>query len=123
MKMDIKMDMNRLELSNSFIVLCELGELEEAQSLYEENLDLNISVSQLSIALEFACINGHIDIAKWLLEINPNLDIGNAFKWSCKTGWLPVAQWIESLEPTLYKIIYNDDGSYKDYCIYSKNDV
>lgn len=119
----MKIKMNNLELSILFIRLCEIGELEEAQLLYEENLDLNISASQLSIALEFACINGHIDIAKWLLDINPNLDIGNAFKWSCKTGWLHVAQWIESLDPTLYTIIYDDDGCYKDYCICSKKDV
>lgn len=58
--------------------------------------------------LQWACEKGHIQIAKWLLSENPEIDIsvGNdyAFRASCENGRLDVAEWLCSLKPDRYHL-------------------
>ena len=62
-----------------------------------------------------ACYYGHLEVAQWLLEIKPDIDISArddiAFCFACHYGHLKVATWLQDLRPWLYKIIIkqNDD--------------
>jgi hypothetical protein len=48
----------------------------------------------------YACKNGHLNIAKHMLQIKPTIDISDAFRWACKNGHLDVAQWLLQINPT-----------------------
>jgi hypothetical protein len=52
-----------------------------------------------------ACHYGHLEIAQWLYEITPTLDISTeheyAFRVACHYGHLCVAQWLYRVKPTL----------------------
>ena len=62
--------------------------------LYSNNLEDNENV------FCYVCKNGHINIAKWLLEIKQNIDISvfhYAFCHACSNGHLNVAKWLSPL--------------------------
>jgi hypothetical protein len=54
----------------SFIVLCGSGKLHEAQQFVKLN-DVDIHFNN-DAAFRMSCINGHIETAKWLLDISNN---------------------------------------------------
>ena len=83
-----------MNIPTHFRILCKSGNLEEAQQLLLENPTINISAMDDSVFI-------------------------NAY-WG---GHLLVAQWLQSLKPHLYVILYNNDGSYKDYYIRSKEEA
>lgn len=82
---------------------CNSGNIEMVKWFYELNKDSIKDVYQGWNGL-FCCICGHgyTDIAKYLLEINENIDInyfGNkAFIMSCKNGHIDLAKWLFSLK-------------------------
>lgn len=56
--------------SKRFFRLCEEGDLERVKQVYPIMED-----SVLEQAFAYACRAGSVHVAKWLLEINPRLDI------------------------------------------------
>ncbi len=48
---------------NSFVIQCSLGYLDKAQQMYSKE---TIDLSTIESAFRVSCINGHIEIAKWL---------------------------------------------------------
>ena len=88
--------------------------------------DINISAKNEEV-FRVACEQGYLLVAQWLLSVKPNINISGkneeVFRVACIQGRLLVAQWLQSLKPNLYVIYYNDDGSYKDYYIRSKEEV
>jgi len=58
-------------------------------------------------------MKGHLHVAKWLLQVKPNINISaqkeDAFRWACLCKHLPVAQWLQSLMPFKYIIINNNN--------------
>ena len=52
-------------------------------------------------AFRWACVKGHLEVAKWLIETFEGIDIhaenDQAFRWACENGHLEVARWL--IEP------------------------
>ena len=89
-----------------FINSCKDGNLELAECDY--------------YAFRDACEYGRLEVAQWLLKVNPNIDIsanGNhVFKMACLYGNLDIAQWLLQVKPTI------DISSTNDYAIkYASN--
>lgn len=79
---------------------CEHGDCEFAQWLFEKNTNMNISVYKL---FECACWFDAIDTAKWVLQINPTINIfeDNRFLLiACVMDSIGIADWLVS---TVYK--------------------
>jgi hypothetical protein len=74
-----------------------------------------------------ACLYGHLELAKWLLQVKPTINIStlcsHAFYGSCTYGHLHVAQWLQSLKPYLYVINYDEKGNYESYSIRPKKEA
>jgi ankyrin repeat protein len=67
----------------------------------------------------FACYNGHLKVAQWLLHLKPTIDVfvynNCAFGWACKNGHLAVAQWLVNLKPEL-NISDNNEYAFRYAC-------
>lgn len=64
---------------------------------------INVSAQQ-DEAFVFACVNGHLDVAKWLLlvgkkKIKFHVDDHYAFWGACENGHLEVAMWFYDTFP------------------------
>ena len=61
----------------------------------------------------WACENGHLHVAKWLLQIKPNINISakneHAFRWACKNGRIHVARWLSTLNSSYQVQIRNNN--------------
>jgi hypothetical protein len=114
-------------METRFAVLCLKGKLLEAQQLLQLYPDIEISIYG-EWPFRNACLNGHLHVAQWLLEVsNQDIDISanneEAFHLACSNGHLEVAKWLQSLKPHLYVIYYNENGEYKDYYIRTKEEA
>ena len=99
----------------------------------EEQQQINIMRPDLSVSFEFmtVCRNGHLEVAKWLLEVKPDINISAyndyAFRCACEYGHLELAQWLaDEVKPERYEIteVTTDvTGKYNiKYKIYPDND-
>ena len=74
--------------------------------LYSNNLEDNEKV------FLYACFNGNLNLAKWLLEIKPTINISAydefAFHYACNNGYLNVAKWLLKIKPTINISAHNE---------------
>ena len=93
---------------DQFIKLCVDGELIELKKYYATTKNINIHAKD-EHAFRWSCAYGHLEVAKWLLEIsqNENLKLGlinihenneEAFRNSCENEQLEVAKWLYLLD-------------------------
>jgi len=102
--------------SEEFIEHCSKGDLEKAKHMLFVQYDRqNINISKWNDeAFRDACRFGHLEVAKWLLEVEPSIDISAqdeyAFRRACCNNHIDVATWLQSLHPEKYEfeIINND---------------
>jgi len=113
--------------SAQFIKLCSSGKLEEAKILLKENPTIDISAEN-DCAFVSACQYGHLEVAKWLYSVIPDLYpyigmyiVGDAGDWDVyseefvrEQKKFEVAEWIVSLNPEKYFLErINKDGDYE----------
>lgn len=116
-----------------FIRACRQGDLVKAQELYifnkraiKQGAEVSIKYGHTEITkwlysyvddknemLRYSCLNGKLEIAKWLhwanqVEIYGGF-IDDIFVWTCARGHLEVAKWLYSLG----KIIVNNTKNYE----------
>ena len=86
----------------NFYDACENGNLEVAQSFFHEKVNIKH-------AFRKACYCGHVKVAKWLLEKNPEIIItDNTFSWVVCSEHLEVAQWLFKIKPNINVSIHNE---------------
>ncbi len=102
-----------------FIEACRSGNLPEVQKFI--NTYGNKYVSNFNdCAFNISCHDGHMNIAQYLLQIQPNINISKlAFHWSCIKGHIHIAKWLYKLNPTV--LISNDTLTYTICNIYYSN--
>jgi len=89
-----------------FIEYCKKGDIINAQKILSQNY--SIKNANKKGAFRYSCINGYLNLAKWLYELNPNnLGIHDnneyTFRHTCSHGKFDVAQW-------LYEITLSTDN-------------
>ena len=93
MEMEMEMEI-KIKMEEQFFDLIKNGSLQEIQEFYNNNPNINISADD-EYAFCYACHNGRLEVAKWLL----------------------------SLKPYLYVIEYDDNGNYASYRIRRKEEA
>ena len=57
------------------------------------------------LAFRWACESGHLEVAKWLLSVKPDINISaqneEAFSYACKKGHLEFAKWLLQMKPDI----------------------
>jgi ankyrin repeat protein len=99
-------------MEEEFINYCKNGSLAAVQEFKKRNSNVNISFENYYFAFRYACLNGHLHVAKWLLSIKPTINISalneEVFRWSCSNGQLHVAQWLLSVKPDIVISYFNE---------------
>ena len=66
---------------------------------FKNSIHFNINVSTFI----FMCKNGHFEMAKWILQMKPNIDISDeyedAFNNACQNRHFEIAQWLLKMKP------------------------
>ena len=67
-------------------------------------LSINPAIHIDPMSLSDLCCEGKLHVIKWLLMVNPTIDISEnneeAFRWACYYGRLSVAKWLLCINPT-----------------------
>lgn len=87
-----------------FLEFCRNGELIRAQESIGL-LDPYVNILGFETAFSDACANGHLEVAEWLLQVKPDINISasneDAFRMSCINGHLNVAKWLLQRKPDI----------------------
>lgn len=86
--------------------LCRKGKYNAIKWMYTENkIDKNLLVEDEYIFIS-CCVSGNLNLAKLLLEINPNINLeandNVAFDIICENGLLKFAKWMISKNPNMF---------------------
>ena len=109
-----------MPLSEEFHTIIKNGKsLSEIKEYYEIN-KLKIGIyGDINATFCMTCKGGKLEIAKWLLETNPDIDIcaysNYSFSWSCRQGYLEVAKWLLEIKPDI-DISLEDNFSFRSTC-------
>ena len=102
--------------SSEYHRACERGDIEAAKQelLKEEKRSDNF----MGYAFTRACFEGHLELAKWILDMNPSKSIIShrvhmPIMEACRNNKAEVAEWIVSLKPYLYSVKYLKHGKIK----------
>lgn len=74
---------------------CNLEAIQRACN--ETEIQWQLGALDSNDVLAVSCMNGHLELAQWLLSVNPTLNATLAFKWACRRGHLKVAQWLSTV--------------------------
>jgi ankyrin repeat protein len=102
---------NRQVIAGSCWTLCKSGNLQKLQHIITQQ---NINMADFDQLFRTACEYGRLDIAKWLLQIKPDINISadddEAFQCACGNGHLDVAKWLLQIKPNIDISINNDEA-------------
>ena len=106
-----------MEMEEQFFDLILNGSLQEIQEFYNNNP--SIDISDYVYVFCSACGYGRLDVAKWLLEVKPEIDISinyeRPFQWACGEGHLEVAKWLLEIKPDI-DISADDENAFCCVC-------
>ena len=84
-----------------FHLMCKYGNLNSAQWCWIYLLPQGSGFDMLESAFIWSCRNGHLHVAKWLMELDRHYQKMNlhyvtisSFIWSCRNGCLDIAKWL-----------------------------
>ena len=122
-------------INQIFIEICKNGFLLYGMYIAKKN-KININAID-ELAFKWSCINGHIEIARWLIhlgesdgynnKINIHAGVDYAFRRSCENGHIEIALWLIHLgesdgygkiDPMIVNLYI--DAIYKNVCIWDK---
>ena len=82
---------------------------------------LNKKINNIHWLFQYSCNCGHLSIAQWLLQIQPNIKISSnkeqTFRNICIHGHLHIAQWLLYVKPTI-DISAENDYAFRYACQY-----
>ncbi len=112
------------EFTNKFKNYCQDGKPDEAKKLFESNP--NITKYICDKAFYGACTNGHLELAKWLINIYPDIDVSSEdffiFTCTCMEGHLEVAKWLLLVKPCI-NVSTNEDFPFSCSCGHGRFEV
>ena len=105
--------------THRFIHLCETNQIPAAKKFYIRHC------THINSAFCYVCFFGHVEMAKWLLQTDPTIDVCAenhfAFRFAFKYRYYDIVEWIQSLKPFLYEITYDAiNGTLFDFNINTK---
>ncbi len=101
-----------------FYSACKKGCLKRVQQLYS---DLHIYVyDYMEQSFTCACRFGHLDVAQWLLEVKPDIDVKYGYRYALGNGHLDVAQWISDVCPYINNNTEHHEQAFR-YACYNNN--
>jgi hypothetical protein len=91
-----------MSANKSFIAACASGKFDEAKKIYDLG-GINIyAVIQDDFgtlcAFEESCLNNHLEIAKWLYDLDSSKISEYVWHQCCYRGYLELAKWLYTLE-------------------------
>lgn len=109
--------------SNVVIKTCYHGKLNIIQYLY--SIDNNIILNNIDMSFHESCIQGHLELAKWLynsFDIKPNIHLNRdkAFILSCFFNKIDIVKWLLSICDKYYVEIEN--GKIKNWKVKTELD-
>lgn len=88
------------------LTACERGDLETIQLIATRNF--SYVVAGINLYFVNACTFGHLHIAKYLLQLKPDLDVclllNTPAKTACENGQLHVVEWLLETNPNIIHI-------------------
>ena len=76
-----------------------------------------------NVGFNWACSNGELEIAKWLVSVKPDIYISenneNAFNKACEYGYLELAKWLLLVKPDI-NISVDNEKAFRYACINGK---
>jgi len=93
---------------------CKSDNLELCKWLYSQMTKVGpVDVKkQDNILFRRACMNGRIEIAKWLLTIDTNIEVSSnnheAFITACNKGLIETVRWLTTINPKYYAKVENN---------------
>lgn len=85
-----------------FMKACKYGSLMVLKYIYSKHKNIIDIHTQSEYPFQLSCREGHLEIMKFLLTIDGQINISAdnylAFKWSCMNGQLEIAKFLYSLD-------------------------
>ena len=103
-------------LNNAFGQACCYGNLNIADLLLRKRdtyqfIDIS---TDYEYAFRMACENGHLEVAQWLLQVKPNIQVDALNEWAfrnaCMMRHLKVAKWLLQVKPDIDISVKNEDA-------------
>lgn len=115
-----------LSILRDFKNACKTGNLDECKRIFLENPLIKNDNTIMKTFFVTCCEYGQLNIAQWLLEIKPDLNIsfgsyqhGNniPFITACRTGHINILQWLVTIDPSMINLDLFQKA-FSEACIY-----
>lgn len=112
-----------------FRIACEVGKLQLAQWFYLLDKRIQDNIYAMNYSFAYSCFNNYLDVSKWLIEIQPKINIfaeeNRAIKYIGSHGTIHTLQYLYNYQPnTMNKYILDHlDFLFRSICKYDKIEI